>query len=97
MPPARGARSAHHLFADRARRRARTATPSARALAERGVQTSVHYPPVHEFAIYRDPDVHLPLTEDYARRTVTLPLFAHLTHEDQDLVIEAVLEATATR
>ncbi len=96
LPPAPGAQSANHLFAivlepavDRAAFRA--------SLADRLIQTSVHYPAVHEFAIYRGGDVRLPVTEDYARRTVTLPLFAHLKHEDQDLVIEAVLDAATTR
>jgi hypothetical protein len=27
---------------------------------------------------------------------VTLPLFAHLTHADQDLVVETALSASAT-
>jgi dTDP-4-amino-4,6-dideoxygalactose transaminase len=94
LPPADGARPAHHLFAvvldDEAARPA-----FRRALADRGVQTSVHYPAIHEFAIYRDPPISLPLTEQYARRTVTLPLFAHLTHRDQDLVVDAALGALA--
>jgi dTDP-4-amino-4,6-dideoxygalactose transaminase len=83
------ARSAHHLFTivlesdvdrDDFRRR----------LADRRVQTSVHYPPVHRFSVHAGGDRDLPLTEDYADRTVTLPLFAHMTGEQQDLVVEAV-------
>jgi dTDP-4-amino-4,6-dideoxygalactose transaminase len=95
LPPADGAQSANHLFAivlaegaDRAAFR--------KTLADRRIQTSVHYPAVHRFAIYDDPAVRLELTEDYARRTVTLPLFAHLTHADQDLVVETALSASAT-
>ena len=63
-------------------------------LAAAGIQTSVHYPPLHlspAFARYaRTP---LPATEGYARRTVTVPLFAHMTESQQDLVIAAVLSA----
>jgi dTDP-4-amino-4,6-dideoxygalactose transaminase len=87
-----GLRSAHHLFCvllpggvDRHAFR--------EALAERGIQTSMHYPPIHRFSIYEDAEVSLPLTDDYAARSVTLPLFAHMSTEQQDLVVEAVLDA----
>lgn len=44
-----------------------------------GIQTSVHYPPVHLFTAYRNGDEALretlPITEDVASREVTLPLF----------------------
>jgi dTDP-4-amino-4,6-dideoxygalactose transaminase len=67
------------------------------ALAGRGVQTSVHYPPVHRFSIYAESRAELPLTDAYGDRTVTLPLFAHMTFEQQDLVVEAVRAALAPR
>jgi dTDP-4-amino-4,6-dideoxygalactose transaminase len=89
LPPAPGLRSAHHLFCvvvdddiDRDGFRA--------ALATARVQTSLHYPPVHRFSIYDHPGVELPITDAYARRAVTLPLFAHMTDEQQDRVIDAV-------
>jgi dTDP-4-amino-4,6-dideoxygalactose transaminase len=93
-----GLRSAHHLFtivlpedADRDDFRAE--------LAQRGVQTSLHYPPVHRFSIYADAagGVELPVTDAYAARTVTLPLFAHMTDAQQDLVIEAAATALSRR
>jgi dTDP-4-amino-4,6-dideoxygalactose transaminase len=56
------------------------------------VQTSLFYPAVHEFTAYRErfPDVDLPKTELAARSEVTLPLYAHLTTEDQDRVVDAL-------
>lgn len=94
LPPAEDAELAHHLFAvvleaelDRAEVR--------RQLAERRIQTSVHYPPVHGFSIYSDPDAHLPLTEAYGARTVTLPLFAHMTETQQDQVLGSLKAAIA--
>jgi dTDP-4-amino-4,6-dideoxygalactose transaminase len=91
LPPNSGTRLAHHLFTvvldervDRAGFRER--------LAGRGVQTSVHYPPAHEFSIYAS-DVRLPLTEAYGRRAVTLPMFATMTEAQQDEVVAAVREA----
>jgi dTDP-4-amino-4,6-dideoxygalactose transaminase len=61
-------------------------------LAERGVQTSVHYPPVHRFSIYAGP-VDLPLTDAYSARAITLPMFAGMTDAQQDLVVEALADA----
>jgi dTDP-4-amino-4,6-dideoxygalactose transaminase len=65
-----------------------------RALAERGVQTSLHYPPAHRFSIYAEGAGELPLTDAYAARAVTLPLFATMTDAQQDLVVEALSGAT---
>ena len=58
-----------------------------------GIQTSFHYPPVHQFKIYRDEAETLWMTENVARRQVTLPLFPGMTDEQQDWVIESVVKA----
>jgi dTDP-4-amino-4,6-dideoxygalactose transaminase len=64
-------------------------------LAERRVQTSVHYPPIHGFSYYRDRNRRrLGVTDDVSARLVTLPLFAHLSPEQADLVVDTLLEAT---
>jgi dTDP-4-amino-4,6-dideoxygalactose transaminase len=66
-------------------------------LKQDGIQTSFHYPPVHNFEIYQDPHQNfaetLWMTENVARRQVTLPLFPGMTDEQQDLVIESVVRA----
>jgi dTDP-4-amino-4,6-dideoxygalactose transaminase len=87
-------RHAHHLFTavlpsgvDRDAVRA--------ALAQQGVQTSLHYPPAHRFSIYSGGASELPLTDEYARRAVTLPLFAHMTAEQQRQVVDALRDALA--
>src|SRR3954452_4380816 len=92
LEPVEGLASAHHLFTivldegvDRDAFRA--------ALHERRIQTSLHYPPVHRFAIYADSAADAPVTDAYAARAVTLPLYAHMTHEQQDLVVDAVASA----
>ena len=85
---------AHHLFTvvvDGDRDAIRT------ALADRGVQTSVHYPPAHRFSIYADGAPELPLTDAYGARAVTLPMFAGLTDAQQDLVVEALGDALAAQ
>jgi dTDP-4-amino-4,6-dideoxygalactose transaminase len=59
------------------------------ALRERhGVQTSVHYPPVHRFQVYseRCPGTSLPNTESASSREITVPLFAHMSDSQLDRV-----------
>lgn len=59
---------------------------------EHEVQTSVFYPPIHEFSAYRSrfPGIELPKTERAARSQVTLPLFTHMTEDQQDQVVDAL-------
>jgi dTDP-4-amino-4,6-dideoxygalactose transaminase len=65
-----------------------------RALHAGGVQTSVHYPPLHRTrAFARFARGALPATDEYARRTVTLPLFPHMTDGQQAHVIAQVCRA----
>jgi dTDP-4-amino-4,6-dideoxygalactose transaminase len=89
-PPSADTVSAEHLFTivlnEGVEREAFRA-----ALAEQGIQTSLHYPPVHSFSVYRGRVATLPMTSSYAARAVTLPLFAHMTQEQVDLVVGAVL------
>jgi dTDP-4-amino-4,6-dideoxygalactose transaminase len=90
-----GTRSADHLFTavldqgiDRDAIR--------EALAGAGVQTSMHYPPIHLFSAYRS-EVELPLTEEYARRAVTLPLFPGIGEEQIELVVRSLGETLGAR
>ncbi len=57
-----------------------------------GIQTSILYPPVHRFSVYRErfPGVSLPRTEAAASGEVTIPLFAHMTTVQQDRVLDAL-------
>ncbi len=71
------------------------------AMKAQGIQTSIHYPPVHTFSYYREQGerTSLPLTETVGRREVTLPLHPGLTPADVESVVAAVAEAldAATR
>ncbi len=67
------------------------------ALAGRGIQTSIHYPPIHRFAHYQslwppDFDHGLPQTEEVTARLVTLPLFPGMTEAQLERVATAVEE-----
>jgi dTDP-4-amino-4,6-dideoxygalactose transaminase len=69
------------------------------ALRTNGIQTSVHYPPIHRFSCYREagPTRRLPSTEDVAERLITLPLFPHMTEDQVDLVSAELVEALGVR
>ncbi len=66
-------------------------------LRKRGVQTTVHYPPVHRLTFYRDflPETSLSRTEDFARRELTLPLHPGMTTSDVERVANALAAALA--
>jgi dTDP-4-amino-4,6-dideoxygalactose transaminase len=65
-------------------------------LATRGIQTSVHYPPIHRFSAYRELGSRpLPRTDDLAERLLTLPLFPHMREDQADEVVDALLAALA--
>jgi dTDP-4-amino-4,6-dideoxygalactose transaminase len=59
-----------------------------------GIQTSVHYPPIHRFTFYRDSAARkLSRTDAVADRLLTLPLYPHLTDGDVQLVAETLRAA----
>ena len=62
------------------------------ALKADGIQSSIHYPPIHCFSYYRRDysDVSLPITEAVARREVTLPIYPAMTDDIVDYVIASV-------
>lgn len=55
-----------------------------------GVQTSVHYPAIHRFSIYKTPKIVLPQTEYVTDNEITLPMYASLTDEQVDFIVETV-------
>ena len=65
------------------------------SLVERGIQTSVHYPPIHRFRAHRTFAARrlLPRTEAVAERLVTLPLFPHMSNDQVWAVTDAVASA----
>jgi dTDP-4-amino-4,6-dideoxygalactose transaminase len=67
-------------------------------LREDGVQTSIHYPPVHHFTYYREafPDINLPNTEKFAARELTLPLHPLLREPEIERIV-ATLERAISK
>lgn len=66
-------------------------------LASRGIQTSIHYPPIHAFSLYRRlPQLtprSLPITEMVGNCQLTLPLYASMTEDQVDSVCTGLAEA----
>ena len=64
------------------------------AMRQRGIQTSIHYPPIHLFSYYRQryPGISLPNTEAAAAREVTLPLYPTMSFENVDYVLSVIRE-----
>ncbi|MFH2040855.1 MAG: DegT/DnrJ/EryC1/StrS family aminotransferase [Chloroflexota bacterium] len=67
------------------------------SLKLQGIQTSIHYPPVHHFSIYQEDwqerGVPLPVTEAVSSRQVTLPLYPTMRDEQVHWVVQAVKQA----
>jgi dTDP-4-amino-4,6-dideoxygalactose transaminase len=61
-------------------------------LDQRQIQTSILYPAIHGFTAYEGGAGELPRSELAARTELTLPLFPHLTHEDQDRAVTALAD-----
>jgi dTDP-4-amino-4,6-dideoxygalactose transaminase len=56
-----------------------------------GIQTSIHYPPIHTFTSYKDGVTwNLPVTEDVAGREITLPLYPAMSNDDVIVVVSAI-------
>lgn len=92
--------SAHHLFplllpADLDR------SVFQEQLKAAGIQSSVHYPPIHLFSYYRahcdGQPGSLPRTEDVTARVVSLPLHVRMSKDQVELVAQTVRAAVAGR
>lgn len=57
-------------------------------LAEAGIQTSVHYPAVHHFSIYKDFNTNLPVTDFLTDHLITLPMYSKITNADITYIVD---------
>jgi dTDP-4-amino-4,6-dideoxygalactose transaminase len=65
-------------------------------LRRHGIQTSIHYPPIHLFSLYRKSfgyrEGMLPRTEEVSQRVITLPLHPLMNVRDVKWIAEKVKE-----
>lgn len=88
--------SAHHLFPIVLPRHVdRSAVMT--GLYEQGIQTTIHYPPIHQLTWFRKhyPDTRLPVTEAFGARQLTLPLHPKMTEADADYVAKSLTNLLA--
>ncbi len=55
-------------------------------LTKEGIQTSLHYPPIHLFTAYTSFKADVPHTETYAECCLTLPLFPSIKQHEIELI-----------
>lgn len=71
------------------------------ALSVQGIQTSIHYPPIHRFTYYRrrfpSAGQSLKVTEELADRVLTLPLYPSLRNDEVDAVVDGLERALSRR
>jgi len=63
------------------------------ALHSNGIQTSIHYPAVHQFSIYQKYKANLPNTEYVCNNEITLPMYSKLTKEDINFIVESLVSS----
>lgn len=61
-------------------------------LSDNGIQTSIHFVPIHTFTAYKDDKVDLPNTNYIGERICSLPLFPELTNKQVDYISKEVLK-----
>lgn len=55
-----------------------------------GIQTSVHYPAIHRFSIYKEFNADLPVTNYVTDNEITLPMYAAITKEEIKFIVETL-------
>ena len=58
-------------------------------LLKKGIQTGIHYKPIHTFSLYKS-KIKLPITEKVGKEIVTLPTHPNITKQDLEKVIKTV-------
>lgn len=61
-------------------------------LSKKGIQTSIHYQPVHRFKIYKDYYSKLPITDNVAGRLITLPMYSSLKKNEIAYIVKCLSE-----
>ena len=59
-------------------------------LHEKGIQTSVHYPAVHRFSIYKKEYINLAITDYVVDNEITLPMYSELNYKDIIFIVNTL-------
>ena len=69
--------------------RVKNRTKFRKKLLEEGIQTGIHYKPIHQFSFYKS-KIKLPITEKIGREIVTLPTHPNIQKKDLEKIIKMV-------
>ena len=69
--------------------RVKNRTKFRKRLSEKGIETGIHYKPIHTFSFYKS-KTKLPITEKIGREIVTLPTHPNLTGDDIEKIIKTI-------
>ncbi len=58
-------------------------------MAKRGIETGIHYKPIHQMTMYRQKQ-KLPITEELSKKIVSLPTHPNLKDDDIEFIIKFV-------
>jgi dTDP-4-amino-4,6-dideoxygalactose transaminase len=56
-------------------------------MTKMGIETGIHYKPIHKMSMYRT-NTKLPVTEEVGQQIVILPTHPNLTEQDVSKIIE---------
>ena len=73
--------------------RVKNRTKFRKILSEKGIETGIHYKPIHTFSLYKS-KIRLPITEDVGKDIVTLPTHPNITGDDIEKIIKTVNNST---
>lgn len=71
--------------------RVKNRTRFRKKLSEKGIETGIHYRPIHTFSFYKS-KIKLPITEKVGGEIVSLPTHPNLTENDVDRIIKTINE-----
>ena len=77
--------SSYHFYWIRVKNR----TKFRKILASKGIETGIHYKPIHTFSFYHS-NRNLPITEQIGKEIVSLPTHPNLTENETEKIIKTV-------
>jgi len=57
-----------------------------------GIETGIHFQPIHQMTFYKKRETNLPITEKIGREIVSIPIHPNLSNSDVDYIIKKVNE-----
>jgi len=69
--------------------RVKSRTKFRKTLFEKGIETGIHYKPIHKFSLYKS-NIKLPVTEKVATEIISLPTHPNLSENDVEKIIKVI-------